>query len=184
MHEYKKAVFLDRDGTLNVEKHYLHKPQDFQFTENAPRAIREMNKLGFRVIVISNQSGVAKGLFSSADVEHLHRYIDSELEKYGAHISAYYYCPHHPDYGAECDCRKPKTGLVERAVQDFNIDVASSWMVGDKASDILCAQKAGVQPAFVATGYGERERHKCPGTAVFENLHEFAQFIGKQKQIR
>ena len=152
----EKAVFLDRDGVINVDKEYLYKPEDFEFINGAPEAIRLMNKLGYKVVVVSNQSGVARGFFTVDDVVKLHKHIDRELKKYEAYIDAYYFCPHHPDFGSECDCRKPKTGLIEQAVRDFNIDLAKSWMIGDKASDVECAENAGVKPILATEGLWER----------------------------
>jgi D-glycero-D-manno-heptose 1,7-bisphosphate phosphatase len=137
-----KAVFLDRDGTINVDRHYVYKLEDFEFLPGVPQAIKFLNDAGYKVIVVSNQSGIARGFYTAADVEKLHGYIDGELAKHGARIDAYYICPHHPDFTGECECRKPKTGLVERAVREFEIDVSLSYMVGDKESDEECARNA------------------------------------------
>jgi len=140
-----KAVFLDRDGTINVDKHYVYKIDDFEFIDGVPEMIKRFNDDGYKVIVISNQSGVARGFYTIADVEKLHRYIDGELAKIGAKIDAYYICPHHPDFTGVCECRKPKTGLVERAIKDFDIDVSQSLFVGDKESDRECARQIGIK---------------------------------------
>jgi D-glycero-D-manno-heptose 1,7-bisphosphate phosphatase len=137
-----KAVFLDRDGTINVDRHYVYKLEDFEFLPGVPQAIKFLNDAGYKVIVVSNQSGIARGFYTATDVEKLHGYIDGELAKHGARIDAYYICPHHPDFTGECECRKPKTGLVERAVMEFEIDVSLSYMVGDKESDEECAKAA------------------------------------------
>jgi len=140
-----KAVFLDRDGTINVDKHFVYKPEDFEFISGVPQAIKSLNDDGYKVIVISNQSGIARGFYTIIDVEKLHKYIDGELAKQGAKIDAYYICPHHPDFTGECECRKPKTGLVDRAVREFDVDVSVSYMVGDKESDEECARGAGLR---------------------------------------
>ena len=179
----EKAIFLDRDGTINVDKGYVHKPEDFVFMAGAPEAIRQMNKFGYKVIVISNQSGIARGFFTSDDVVKLHEHINLELNKYGARIDAYYFCPHHPDYDMECDCRKPKTGLIEQAVKDFNIDLTQSWMIGDKASDLECAGNIGLKAVLLLTGYGSKEFLKCEGIDSFEDLYQFIRCIKQHKDV-
>lgn len=136
-----KAIFLDRDGTLNVEKNYLYKIEDFEFIPGIPEAIKRWNELGYKVIVITNQAGVARGYYKEEDVQVLHQYINERLEKINAHIDAFYYCPHHPVHGTgkykvDCNCRKPKTGMLEQAILDFNIDVGKSYLFGDHDSDI------------------------------------------------
>ena len=109
----KKTVFLDRDGTINVEKNYLYRPEEFEFIPKAPEAIAMLNQAGYQVIVISNQAGVARGYYTENDVETLHNYVNEQLKKWNAHIDAFYYCPHHPDagigkYKVKCHCRKPE----------------------------------------------------------------------------
>lgn len=151
------AVFFDRDGTLNVDKDYLYRIEDFEWLEDAPEAIRWANRQGLLVIVVTNQSGVARGYFTEEDVRRLHEWMNEELARFGAHIDAFYYCPHLPDgsvsaYAKECDCRKPKPGLIERACDDFHIDKEASLMIGDKPRDIECAEKAGVRGALYTDG--------------------------------
>lgn len=146
----RKAIFFDRDGTLNVDKNYLHKIEDFEWLGDAPLAIRWANDRGFLVIVITNQSGVARGYFAEDDVRRLHAWMNEDLARFGAHIDAFYYCPHLPDgsvaaYAKKCDCRKPKPGLIERACADFRIDRGASVLVGDKPRDVECAEAAGVR---------------------------------------
>ena len=144
-----KAVFFDRDGTLNVDIHYLHRPQDFIWTEDAQEAIRYCNDKGYLVIVVTNQSGVARGYYSEADIHFLHDWMNKELVKEGAHLDALYYCPHHkagrvPAYAMDCDCRKPHPKMVNDACADYNIDKARSFFVGDTDGDMQCAKNAGV----------------------------------------
>lgn len=155
----RKTVFLDRDGTINVEKNYLYRPEDFLFIEKAPEAIARLNRLGFQVIVVSNQAGVARGYYTEEDVRRLHSYIQGELKKQGAHIDAFYYCPHHPEagigkYRISCRCRKPDVGMFEQACRDFAINVEKSWMIGDNKGDILAGRSFGLQTIMVRTGYG------------------------------
>jgi D-glycero-D-manno-heptose 1,7-bisphosphate phosphatase len=161
----RHAVFLDRDGTINVEKEYLHKVEDFKFIDGAPGAIRALKRAGYLVIVVTNQSGVARGYYSLDDVANLHEYIQGELAKSGSAIDAFYVCPHHPtegtgEYRRECDCRKGAPGMLLQAARDHNIDLSRSFMVGDKVADIEAAENAGCKPIMVLTGYGQSEAHK------------------------
>lgn len=145
-----KAVFFDRDGTLNVDVDYLHDPADFVWTEGAVDAVRWANEHGYLAVVVTNQSGVARGYFPEHDVTRLHDWMNAELRKHGAHIDAFYYCPHHPEaklpaYRRACDCRKPAPGLILRAIREHDIDPAASLMIGDAPRDIACAEQAGVR---------------------------------------
>ncbi|AYD41396.1 D-glycero-beta-D-manno-heptose 1,7-bisphosphate 7-phosphatase [Clostridium fermenticellae] len=159
-----KAVFLDRDGTINVEKNYLYKIKDFEFINGAPEAIKILNDNKYKVIVITNQAGVARGYYTENDIKILHSYIQSQLRKYNAHIDAFYYCPHHPtagigEYRIDCECRKPKNGLFKKAIKDFNIDVHESFALGDKVSDLKPALELGIKSILLKTGYGIREKN-------------------------
>jgi D-glycero-D-manno-heptose 1,7-bisphosphate phosphatase len=159
------AVFLDRDGTLNVEKNYLYLPEDFEFIPGTPAAIRRLNRAGFKVFVVTNQSGVARGYFSLEDVERLHRHIADRLAKAGAQIDGFYVCPHHPtegqgSYVGECDCRKGAPGLLLKAAEEHRIDLGRSFMVGDKEADIEAGERAGCTPLLVLTGYGTATAEK------------------------
>jgi len=181
-----KAVFLDRDGTINVEREYLHRPEDFRFIPGAPQAIRLLNEAGFRVIVVSNQSGIARGYYDEVAVERLHRFMDGELAARGARIDAYYFCPHHPEhgdgeYGRACDCRKPWPGMLLQAAADLSLDLAASYMVGDKLADVQAGLNAGCRPLLVRTGYGAAEAALLPaGVAVYDDLLAAARAIVKQ----
>ena len=153
----RKAIFFDRDGTLNVDKDYLYKIEDFEWLADAPQAIRWANERGFLVIVITNQSGVARGYFSEDDVHQLHEWMNEDLARFDSHIDAFYYCPHLPNgsvptYAKECDCRKPKPGLIDRACADFNVDCGASLMIGDKPRDVECAEAAGVRGVLYRGG--------------------------------
>jgi len=161
----RRAVFLDRDGTINVEKDYLYRVEDFAFLAGAPQAIKSLKDAGFLVIVVTNQSGVARGYFDEADVDRLHRHIQAELARYATAIDAFYVCPHHPQQSADhdqtpCNCRKGKPGMLLQAAADFDIDLSSSWMVGDKLADVQAGEGAGCRPILVLTGYGSQERLK------------------------
>jgi len=159
----RRAVFLDRDGTVNIEKEYLHRPEDLEFIPGAPEAIARLNRAGFIVIVVTNQSGVARGYFSVDDVNRIHRVMQQQLVDQGAHIDAFYLCPHHPKegldiYRVDCDCRKGKPGMLIQAAAEWDIDLSTSFMVGDKESDLLAGIAAGCQPCLVTSGYGEKYR--------------------------
>ncbi len=154
-----KTVFLDRDGTINEEVHYLHRQEDLKLLPGAAKAIRLWNEAGFRVVVVTNQAGVARGYYQERDVQLLHQYMSRLLEEQGAHVDAYYYCPHHPDQGigpykVRCRCRKPDIGMFEQAAGDAPVDKAHSYMVGDKWLDIQAGARFGLHTALVGTGYG------------------------------
>lgn len=160
-----KAVLIDRDGTLNIEKNYLYKVEDFEFTQNAIEAIRKLNDSGFLVIVITNQAGIARGYYTEKDLEKLHIWMNEELSKYNAKIDKFYYCPHHPIHGLglykqECNCRKPNNGLYLRAIEEFNIDTSNSYVIGDKITDLIPGKNSGMKTVLVRTGYGIKERTK------------------------
>lgn len=156
----RRAVFLDRDGTINVEKDYLFKAEDFEFIPGAPEAIARLNQAGLLVIVVTNQSGVAQGFFSIDDVHRLHHHIRQALLPFDATIDAFYICPHHPQKGIEtyrmdCGCRKGHPGMLQQAADDLNVDLQGSFMIGDKDTDLLAGIAAGCRNYLVRTGYGE-----------------------------
>ena len=179
----RRAVFLDRDGTVNVEKEYLYRPEDFEFIPGAPQAIKLLRDAGFCVVVVTNQSGVARGYYDEAAVCDLHRHMDAELNKYGAKVDAYYFCPHHPQHGIdayrkECGCRKPLPGMLLEAAADFSIDLASSYIIGDKLADVEAGLKAGCRPLLVRAGYGEEATAGLPhGILSFSDILEAARAI-------
>lgn len=146
----KPAVFLDRDGVLNEDSGYVYRKEDFVWIEGAQEAVKYLNQLGYLVIVVTNQSGVARGLYSEDDIDALHTWINEELGKIGAHIDAFYYCPHHPEgtvesYRLACNCRKPAPGQLLVAISEWKVDVTQSCLIGDKPSDIECATVAGIR---------------------------------------
>ncbi|HLO27052.1 MAG TPA: D-glycero-beta-D-manno-heptose 1,7-bisphosphate 7-phosphatase [Geobacteraceae bacterium] len=172
----RRAVFLDRDGTINVEKDYLHRTEEFEFIPGAPEAIRLLKDAGFLVIVVTNQSGIGRGYYDEAAVHRLHRFMDDELARHGTAVDAYYICPHHPlhgidEYRKECGCRKPLPGMLFEASEDFSIDLAASYIVGDKMADVAAGLAAGCRPLLVMTGYGEKESASLPGgIASFDDI--------------
>ena len=161
----EKIVFLDRDGTLNEEVHYLHRPEDLKLLPGVPEALSLLKKAGFRLIVVTNQAGVARGYYTEEDVKTLHRYMNSLLKGRGADIDAFYYCPHHPEHGigpykVKCSCRKPGTGMFEQAQKDFDVDKSASFMIGDKLLDVEAGKRFGLTSILVGTGYGREIRQK------------------------
>ncbi len=161
------AVFLDRDGTLIEDVGYLDHHSRIVFYPWSIPAVRALNLAGLRVVMTTNQSGVARGYFSEADVREVHEHIAAALAEGGAHVDAYYYCPHHPDgtvegYAGRCACRKPGTAMVERAVQEFGIDPCRSFVVGDRWLDVGMARNAGARGVLVTTGYGAAEAGAPP----------------------
>ncbi|MBF0290702.1 MAG: D-glycero-beta-D-manno-heptose 1,7-bisphosphate 7-phosphatase, partial [Nitrospinae bacterium] len=160
----RHAVFMDRDGTIIVEKGYAHKPEDLELIPGSAESIRRLNELGFLVIVVTNQAGVARGYYGEEQVRLFHENMDRVLGGYGARIDAYYFCPHHAEYGemVACGCRKPAPGMILQAVADFNVDIAGSYMIGDKTVDMQAAIAAGVFPVMVATGYGREQKEQAP----------------------
>ena len=158
----RRAVFMDRDGTISEEVGYINHPSRYRVFPYAAEAVRLLNEAGWLAILVTNQAGVARGYFTEDLIEAVHDVLKLELEHDGARLDAIYYCAHHPTVGElpyrfDCDCRKPKPGLIIRAAADFDIDLAQSWMIGDRHSDIELARNAGVHAAFVLSGYGRGE---------------------------
>ena len=182
-----KGVFIDRDGTINVEREFLYLPEEFEFIPGAPEAIRLLNEANFRVMVVTNQSGIARGYYDEAAVNTLHLHMDCELQRFGASVDAYYYCPHHPDYGTgvyrkRCDCRKPMDGMVRRGAKEFSLDLSSCYMIGDRRADVEAALNAGCRPIMVRTGYGAAESAVIPpGIPVYNDLLEAVRVIIGEK---
>lgn len=160
-----KAIFLDRDGTVNVEKAYLFRPEDFEFEKNVPAALKELYEMGYLLIIVSNQSGIARGYFGVREVEKLHRFVQSKAIKLGFEFKAFYFCPHHPEgtvpaYSTVCKCRKPETEMIDEAVKAFDIDLSASFMIGDKESDLQLGRRTGMTTVLVGSGYGEKTKNE------------------------
>jgi len=158
----QRAVFIDRDGTISEEVGYINHPSRFRVFPYSAAAIKLLNDSGWLAIVVTNQAGVARGYFAEDMIQTIHETLKQEMTATDARIDAIYYCAHHPSVGEppyrlDCDCRKPKPGLIRRAADEFDIDLAVSWMVGDRYSDVELARNAGVNSAFVMSGYGRGE---------------------------
>lgn len=139
-----KALFLDRDGTINKEKNYVYKIEDFEFIEGIFELVRSYEQRGFLIIVITNQAGIARGLYSEAEYEELTGWMTGKFLENGIRITKVYHCPHHPDYTGICNCRKPEPGMILQAIDEFNINPEESVLIGDKKSDILAGKNAGI----------------------------------------
>lgn len=160
--EQHPAVFLDRDGTLIEEVGYIDTPDKIQLIDGAIKAIKLFNKMGFKTIIVSNQSGVARGYFNEDTVKMINDKVIKLFDDQGAILNSIYYCPHHPEYGNEiykkdCECRKPKPGMILKAVNEYKIDLSKSIIVGDKYSDVLTGKNLNLFSILVLTGFGKKE---------------------------
>ena len=165
MRNKQKAIFLDRDGTINKYVGYLRTPEQFELLEGAGEAIRKINLSGYLAIVVTNQPVIARGEVTVDGLQEIHNKMETMLGKEGAYLDGVYYCPHHPDKGFAgeveelkivCECRKPKAGLLLQAAKDFNIDLSQSWMIGDSENDVLAGKNAGCKTALIGeTDYGQ-----------------------------
>jgi len=188
-------VFLDRDGTINVEVNYLNDPRNLRLLPGAADAIKLLRDAGFLVIVVANQSAVARGLCDEKTIEEIHLKLRDELMKGGAGADAMYYCPHHPtvglsEYRRDCSCRKPKPGMLMRACIDFGIDLTRSYLVGDKLSDIEAGKRVGCRSVLVLTGHGREEADRLDDRApvipdyITASLFEAALWILRSRSAR
>jgi D-glycero-D-manno-heptose 1,7-bisphosphate phosphatase len=182
----KPAVFLDRDGTLIEEAGYLDRLDRLVFFPFTVEAVRLLNRAGLPVVVATNQSGIARGLVKEAFIAEAHQHISARLAAGGAHVDAYYYCPHHPDamiesYRVRCECRKPEAGMLLRAAADLELDPARSFAVGDRWQDLVAGQAVGARTVLVRTGYGRVSEASPPAgfapDVVMDNLASAVSWI-------
>ncbi len=162
----RPAVFLDRDGTIVREVDYLREVSQLRLLPGAAAAVRRLNEAGIPVIVVTNQSGIARGMLTENDLRHIHDELRRRLASRGARLDAIYYCPHHPEaavkaYRKRCRCRKPAPGLFRRAAREMDLDLARSFAVGDSARDLEAGRRAGCRTVLVRTGYGARTEREC-----------------------
>lgn len=183
----KKVIFLDRDGTINVEKDYIYKSEDLVFEEGTIEALKTFKNLGYILIVVSNQSGIARGYFTEEDLNIFNNNMNEILKKNGVEITEFYCCPHHPDgigeYKKVCECRKPNNKMIEDAIKKYNIDREKSYMIGDKTSDIGAGLKSNLKTVLVKTGYGLKDMEKIDKneTLICENLKDFSEMLKREK---
>jgi D-glycero-D-manno-heptose 1,7-bisphosphate phosphatase len=169
-----KTVFIDRDGTLIEEVNFLHRVEDLQYFSFTDEAIRLLKESGFLVVVVTNQSGIGRGIYTEAQMHGVHAQIQTDLTE---KLDAIYFCPHLPNAG--CACRKPNLGMIEAALADLPIDLENSWMIGDKKLDVELGLNAGIKTALVLTGYGRKdlETLKTAPDVIAENLLEAVKII-------
>ena len=190
--EKRSAVFFDRDGTLIADAGYLNHPSLIKLFSQTAEALKRLRKAGFYLFVVTNQSGVARGYFSEAQVKNVHQNLRRMLKVKGAKIDAFFYCPHHPQgkvksFSKKCDCRKPSPGMVKQALKRYSIDLKKSYVVGDKLDDVLLAKNAKVAAGLlVRTGNGRKSelefrKLKLKNSAVVSNLAQAAQWILSRK---
>lgn len=173
-----KALFLDRDGVINKEKNYLYQINAFEFIADVFDACRYFQNQGYLIIVITNQAGIARGIYTEKDFTMLTQWMVAQFEKEGIKIAQVYHCPHHPDFTGECVCRKPHPGMILTAQKDFNIDLSRSILVGDKNSDIEAGINAGVAHNFlVQTGHAITTNKF--NAKIFENLSSLIDQLDK-----
>jgi len=175
----KRAVFLDRDGTIVEDPGFLHEPDKVKLLPGAAAAIRRLNDAGYRVIIVTNQSGIARGRFTVADYEAVQQRLGALLTAQGARLDGAYFCPHHPQFTGPCDCRKPGLKLFRDAQAAFDIDFAQSWWVGDRLSDVQPARLLGGHGVLVTTGDGNlhQGQARALGVTVVADIGEAVQEI-------
>jgi len=189
-----RAVFLDRDGTINEEVGYVNHLERFTLLPRAGEAIRLLNQHEIKAVVITNQSGVARGYFPESLIQLVHQKMQDLLRMEGARLDGIYYCPHHPEageppYRQRCRCRKPATGLIEEAVKELDLDCSQSYSIGDRGADIELGRQVGAKGILVLTGYGKgeweyhRDQWKVKPDYVARDLHEAVQWIIKQEGL-
>lgn len=161
----RPAVFLDRDGTIIEDTHFVASPDDARLMHGAAAGIARLNRAGYAVVVVTNQSGIARGIFTEATYQAIARRVEELLEQEGAHLAGQYHCPHLPEVSGPCECRKPGTLLYRRAAEELGLDLRRSWWIGDRLRDIAASRTLGGHGLLVLTGKGEQEREAAVAQA-------------------
>ena len=181
----RKVIFLDRDGTINVEKSYLYKWEDFEFEKNAIEGLKELKNLGYEFIVVTNQSGIGRGYYTEEDLVALNNQMTQKLKEFGIEILECFYCPHHPEkgigkYKVDCNCRKPNPGMLLEGIKKYDVDIENSFMIGDQKGDLEAGKKAGLKSILVLTGYGKKIEEEVKGNyLIAKDLLEVAAILKK-----
>jgi D-glycero-D-manno-heptose 1,7-bisphosphate phosphatase len=181
------AVFLDRDGVINVERNYVHRIEDFEFLPGVFEGLRTLRDAGLRLVVVTNQAGIGRGLYDEADYQRLSAHMRERLREHGIELAGVYHCAHHPtagvgDYRCECDCRKPAPGMLLRASRELSIDLARSALVGDKISDIEAGRAAGLERCvLVRTGHALTPAELARADASFADLRAAAAWLAEPR---
>jgi len=180
----KRFVLLDRDGTIIVDKHYLHDPKEVELLPNAAEGLKRMQDMGFGLAVLTNQSGVGRGYFTEEEVRACNARMQELLEPYGIVISGFFFCPHSPD--DTCDCRKPAPGLMRQAAESLGFDSSESYMIGDKKADVGVGQATSAVSVLVRTGYGRKAETDCGEQADYcaDDLLDAAEFIRQRERSK
>lgn len=170
------AAFIDRDGVINEERNYVHRPEDFVILPGVPQALQRLRQAGYVLVVVTNQAGIGRGMYTEADFEALTAHMRAQLQQQGADVDAVYFCPHHPTagvgaYRTECSCRKPEPGMLLTAQAQWGIDMARSVLIGDKLSDVQAGQAAGVgRCVLVQSGHELGAEERAAGVPVHQDL--------------
>ncbi|WP_109080764.1 D-glycero-beta-D-manno-heptose 1,7-bisphosphate 7-phosphatase [Aggregatibacter aphrophilus] len=182
-----KAVFLDRDGTLNIDYGYVHKIDDFHFIEGSIEALKKLKEMGYLLVLVTNQSGIARGYFTEQEFLQLTEWMDWSLADRGVDLDGIYYCPHHPEaklaeFKQDCDCRKPKSGMLLQAIEELNIDPARSIMIGDKIEDLCAGQGAKIRTnILVRMGKEVTAKEEDEADYVLDSIADLPSLIFSQK---
>ena len=179
---FRIAAFMDRDGTITEEMGYLKEPEKLKLIPRSDEAIRLLNEKRILAIVVSNQSGVARGYFTEKTVKETHKRLKELLTEKEAHLDGIYYCPHPPEFGSSkyrknCSCRKPKPGMLLKAAKKFNLDLKKCYVIGDKVDDIKLARNVGAKGILVLTGYGQKSREKIRPDYIARDLYQAVKWI-------
>lgn len=177
----KKALFLDRDGVINKEKNYLYKIDEFEFIDGVFKACRYFQDMDYLLIIITNQAGIARGIYSEKDFQILTNWMLSEFKKRGITISRVYFCPHHPEFSRKCDCRKPSPKMLLDAQKKFNIDLSKSILVGDKNSDIEAGKNANIKNNYLITT-GHAIKDNIFNVKIIDSLMELCKEINSEEK--
>jgi D-glycero-D-manno-heptose 1,7-bisphosphate phosphatase len=179
-----KAAFLDRDGTVIEEKHYIADPAHVILTKGAVAGLRVLRDLGYKLVLVTNQSGIARGLYKETDFHAVQRRVNELLAQQGITLDAVYYCPHHPDFTGPCECRKPGPGMYRQAERNLGVDLAASVYIGDRLKDVLPARDFGGRAILVRSGYGAKESLDAPGwVEQADDLAAVAEILKNPRRI-
>lgn len=172
-----KAILLDRDGVINVEKNYIYKIEDFEFVEGVFESLHYLQELDYKLFVITNQSGIGRGYYTKEDFHKLTSWMIEQFNQNGIKISQVEFCPHSPEQ--ICNCRKPKTGMIDNILKNYKIDLESSWLIGDKSSDILCAKNANILNTIQVRSGHEFDEKNSQADYIIDSIKDIATIIKK-----
>lgn len=170
-----KGLFLDRDGVINIEKNYLYKIEDFEFFDGIFETLKQIQSLEYKIFIITNQSGIARGYYTKEDFDTLSTWMIKEFERNGVFISDIELCPHGPN--DNCTCRKPKTGMIDKILKNHKIDLENSWLVGDKVSDIKCAKNAGIKNSIQVKSGHDFDENDSDADYICETIKDINKII-------